>query len=337
MGNPNSKEGLPMSWAEADISYRKAMWDSISRPGAISYLEARETVLGMLNTDLVSETLALRGDTAGLVSVVASDYQQGEKNGIFLVTATTQDRQHDFVLVISKGNPGLNEEVEADFTNLGNVRSELGKNGLPLFVPQVYALSHENGIAGFSVERLTDHTELNPYPVLNLRELGFNYTYFIANTSDRNLARFNTDMKAAYRDMAKGFIINGNKVIIRAAAIQAADFYIKNQRIKKEMIARLRIVHALTGAVPSEFSPAAGDFMFKPFADDFDLRLITIRGGFTSLQANLFSEWAISLLEDITFTDDTTIQYPLFDRNPSLIQEGIQLGDDMIEKGDVSI
>ena len=327
-----SERDLKINWKPSAIKGIEEGWSKLSEPGAMTYEDVRFTAASLLERDFVCETLAARGSIVGKPTTLDLRYIQGGlKNAIFLITALDEQAQDHFVLVLSKGSPGLNEQTEADFKNLGSLRDRLLTNGLPTFVPRAYVLGNANGLNGFSVEYLPRHVEMNSNPSTGLRRLGFPYTEFFMNSPEQTAMQYNLKIHQDFIDMTEIFQFNNNTVLIRAEDVRKQRYYQVNQRIKTEVIARLFVVYKLTGAVPVEFSINAGDMMADPTKDDFDLRLITTRGGLVFVSEEEFPEWLYNYDDEVMIERELVI-FPVFDRNQALIQQGIQRGEQILSQ-----
>lgn len=286
----------------------EAKWHLHSQGTTMSYRENVLAAAGLLNKPFVFSTLSQRKRSVLEGGTLISDgtmIQLGIKNTIFGIDVGGDT----FVLVVSKGTEKLKKGVEAEFDNLKKLREALYRRGLPMFVPQVYELARGDIVSGFSFEYLPDHAELRQNAVFGGPR---QYSFFVMNTDDLPGAR-------AYNEKID---------------VQQLQRWMKgeptddpNARIKTEIIARLYIVHQLTSSVPKEFAINAGDFMADPTKEDFDLRLITVRGGWErirDLEAWLFKH---SIPGEFTLGERTsTVDCFTFDRNNRLIEAGLQRG-----------
>lgn len=281
---------------------------------AITYLEGRETAAAILNRQFVETTLAMKNPGIS-PSVEAADVtlsQQGRKNAIHKVTVGKES----FIFVMSKGTPELKEEMKREFNNLRQLREKLEERSLPLFVPQTYIMGESGKVASFSFEYLPNHLELHALGLLVGNKY---YTGFGMVAENQKAQRFN---KRAEKETVKWSRLPPDKYSLDP-----------NYRIKLELIARLYIIFELTGCVPSEFSINAGDFMADPDKEDFDLRLITVRGGWQLLgDETAFGLW----LYNCEFARATPeeqaldLKRPLFDYNLVILNEGWGKGKEML-------
>jgi len=305
-------------------------WDTFADEGTLGYAAMGQVVRGILRKEFVYKTI--KGQDPEFDEHI--DYletelsQQGRKFGIFKVRPGNIAYLYDpFILVTSRGSEKLNQEVRDDFANLKNLRAELVKRGLPAFVPQVYALGTKNGVPGFSMEYLKDHTELNWFFSPEFKGIfadsGVYYPEFTMNgktevAKDYNETRYTVFKKTYGGDVFFGPRVTPDDIL---PVLHSSDFHQKNQRLKQELVAHLYVVNHVTGAIPREFAVNSGDFMVDPTKENFDLRLITIRGGWAPLSPEDFMNWAVTH-KDVN--PDGIEDRPLLD------EESVRIG---IEKG----
>jgi hypothetical protein len=109
----------------------------------------------------------------------------------------------------------------------------------------------------------------------------------------------------------------------------SAEYVRINGILKEEIVARLYVLFALTGKVPRAFSVSAGDFMADPNKPDFDLRLITIRGGWQELPEKKFVQWLLTRQASFPPTpeiDLPTEHFPILDVDGRIIAAGLEKG-----------
>lgn len=288
-------------------------WIEFGDKSQIDPLQAREIVAEILTPSFVKGSLRILSPSFNrpISEAEVQLIQQGHKNSIYLVTAAYRD----FIFVLSRGTALVNQQLWEDFNNLRSLRSELQKAHISPFVPQVTMIGEHLNVPGYSSEYLGRHIELSAHPNLDLLQQGQYFTEFRMNGQTDKAETFNSQSFENGYSNPKG-----------------KDRYKKtHDRIKQALAARLSIIHKVTGGqLPREFRVNAGDFMADPFAENFDLQLITVRGGWEHVPDNEVFDWMMSCQESVNvysnLTDFTTVIFPLFDNNTDIINKGISEG-----------
>lgn len=281
-------------------------WDNFYRN--LKFHEAQEEAARLLTPDFLEATYNAMKKPLPTKPLQASLLQHGHKNAVYSIGRG----QDTFVLVMSKGTPELKKEVETEFANLTDLRQRLIDHHLPVFVPQPYALSREEKVSGFSFELLRNHFEMQGIALFVQYQHPENNRYFtlFKMVSNHPLAeKFNKKTVKGMSDQSQ-----------LPQLVERIDQN-PHYRIKKELAAKLYIMYKVMGAVPAEFSIDAGDFMADPRKDDFDLRLITVRGGWKKVNDEEFGNWIKNLQFGIPTLEASLAGYkrPLFDYDTELI------------------
>lgn len=277
-------------------------WEHFAQPGTFSYPKSQQAVARMLTRDFIDDTLSRISTTYPdtYQDIAISLVQQGLKFAVYEVSL--QDPA--FILITSRGTTALNAEVQTDYHNLFSLRQELVKRHWPVFVPQPLSCS----AAGFSVEYLNNHLELNVLSDRKLQEQRISQTYFLINDS--------SDKAVTY-----------NELQCQAQQTYHQDYLRRNYQIKVRMIARLWLAYLITGCLPKEFAVNAGDFMINPSKPDLDLMLTTVRGGWRKLdRESQFFTCLINHAESVRHQEYDglhRITFPLFDADENLIYAGV--------------
>lgn len=276
-------------------------WDAYAEPGTLDTHGAQEAITYVFGkTNFLTQTLGTYGIDTPPREVLVRLVQMGRKNGVY--KATTPD-DLSFITIMSRGGAKSFDETIADFQNLLNLRGKLIGKGVKPFVPTVRALYAEGGISAFSVDFLSQHCEVN---VENRTIGGETQPVLVMNTAQNGekANEFNETFTQGIEDHRS------------AEEIRARD-----RELKIRMATQLYLVHKTTGGfVPQQLCIDAGDFMADPTQSDFDLRLITVRGGWIQIPENHFFQW-LSSEEEIVDKKPTR----LF-QDQSLVDEAIAIG-----------
>jgi hypothetical protein len=289
-------------------------WEGIERDESVSIEESHAVAAKMLTRDFVEATLVTLDPAyrPSPLSVDAKMFQLGKKCGVYLVTTTTPDKSYAFVLMMARNRGRLSSEAATDFSNLRDVRKKLKERNLPLFVPSAYHLTSAEGISGFSVEYLPNHVEMDTWPnSFFLKRAGTPYAEFVMNHESAKAQDFNKQREKHFEAFMDASW-DGKDFRFTQALADASPYVQRTHAIKKAMVTRLAIINFLTGFVPREFCVNAGDFMADPEKEDFDLRLITIRGGWKEMQPELLSFWLL-IHREVFNPNGTPIEFPVFD------------------------
>ncbi len=288
-------------------------WDFHTYGTKMTYGESETVAARILGRRFVDSTMTMIDpDYQGSISdYSATLIQLGKKNAIYKVDVDP----YSFVLVMSKGSPKLKDELETEFKNLRGLRRLLREKHLPVFVPQSYVLGGYKGVSGFSFEYLPEHLELR---------------YVFAGAEDRTYSFFAMNAVGEKADLFNSrFYTPLLENTMSSAEIDRPDS--PHYRIKTELIARLYIMHRLTGCIPAEFSVNAGDFMADPDKDNFDLRLITVRGGWR--KNNSLADWLYNQSSEpaqmTVVGTNVAIDCPVFNKDRNIIAAGLQRGKEM--------
>lgn len=292
------------------------VWFRHTKSDRLSDSDARSAVETTLSQGFVDTTLTLM-DPSSFPTASETEVQliqMGQKCNVFLVTAVTPaDLKYQFVLMQSKGNDRLNKALVDDFRDLQELRTALVRKGVSTFVPEPFVLGEGNGTPAFSFQFLPDHEEVNPSLEMLMAVNGAPYCHLVANSDSPSAEAFNQEM---YRKIIglPGFVYPRPE--INEEVFRSSPYYQITERLKAQMIARLYVTHKLLGKLPREFSIAAGDFMarFDVDVDNFDLQLITIRGGWEGVSRDGFKDWIRNRSEILRtdFTDKQGRKVPLF-------------------------
>lgn len=301
-------------------AYYELQWGQFGGP--LTYMQARTAAASLLTTSFLEQTFngMRRPNLLSAREAHVVLLQHGRKNAVYGIHVG--DRS--FIFTISRGTSRLQQEVEMEYENLRSLRQKLREAGLPVFVPQSFAVVRGEAVSGFSIEYLSQHFEMQADGRL-VRQLP---------PLDR--VKYHTTFKMVSDDpKAKHFNDFIERNWQRWVFSKRAKKNDPNYRIKIELIARLFLTHAVTGCIPAEFSVKAGDFMADIRKPDYDLRLITVRGGWRGLSFDQFRSW----LMEVEFSQGTPeeiaagLQRPLFDFDPVIIKEGLQRGKRIFTTG----
>lgn len=330
-------EPLRVSWVPNDLRLSSDR-RHLSDPGAMNIPQSNLIVNELLTRGFVEETLSSRDPSyrgGSVDSVFVDPFTEGLKNFIFLIHVRGRQRLlQPFILVLSKGNDNLNNEVRTDYRDLKDISVQLDERRLTRFVPRPYVLGEARGFPGFSVEYLPNHYEMVCANAPELEEVfNMQFAALMMNPTRPStlLDSLNGGTELWNNKMARNYLIMiGKARQARTAAladesIRRSTFYTTEDRIKLEMIARLYMLNQLTGSVSSQFRVNAGDFMIK--LTDFDLRLITVRGGLTPKDEVQFRDWLLNFQEHtVNANPELERHFLLFDGNEELIKKGIDKG-----------
>lgn len=288
-------------------------WAKLSDADSIPHLQAQAIASGMLSRTFIDRTqVALDKSYSGQSTFAEiQPWQQGRKTAVYFVSTP----EHKFILQVAKNGGRLSDELRQDFADLIELRRKLIAGGLPVFVPKPLALTEYQGIAGFSVEYLPDHLELICQPDIGMLYAGIKLPVFKMNTAGAKTEAFEAAKESAFKAAFEAITVANANVVTDMSQIQRilskgmyhSPFGTMMERIKEEMVASLYIVNRLTGCVPREFQIGAGDFMADPDKADYDLKLITVRGGFKDMQAELFPLWLATYEDFVDFRPDANL------------------------------
>lgn len=326
----NQADFFPVTWKN-NRAFQFGNWNYFRTPGTISEEEARVAVSRLLTPAFVTQTISQIDpkSESSISGLTVESIQGGFRYAIFRVDTSTGTTIHPFILILSKGSPQLNEEIKADFKNLKDLYGRMVNTGIVPFVPKVFVLGEGNGIAGFSVEYLADHVEMNVKKSALLELYGAQFPVYWANTETwRQL--FNHHSSAAESDLDYQLRAAPDDHNVLQHILMNSRYFRIHEGITAEIIAKLYVIHSLTDCVPRDFSINAGDIMGRLGSGDIDLRLTTIRGGWRQCGVKQFAHWMVDHREEIPQFYGGSVIYPF---NKRSITQGIRRGLEILGRG----
>jgi hypothetical protein len=342
----NLAENAVVTW-RIDPASNQRMLDHRKRlnPDATPLDETKQQLKDILLGGLANRTLDFEPLKPGYYQELAVRFVQfGDRYDIFLVRAISANPGNDdeFVVAASQGGEKRDQELVDDYKNLGDAYKQLDKQDLPIFVPKPYVANlqgfYQSPLRCFSMQNLSQHMEVNSRDFSELTEVAKPpYTYFFMHSSDPLLG-FDHEYSSMVQHMMKSDVIEAVKKLgeddpSAGYEVGNSDHYKGARRIKEAMVSRLFLLYHVLGGVPKEFAVNAGDFMADPEKNDFDLKLITIRGGLEELPSEeAFRQWALDHNERLRRDREPDYKYPLFDKNPAIVDKGIRNAQEAISK-----
>lgn len=321
---------LPVTWKQSR-TFQFGNWDYFRTPDTISEDEARVAVSRLLTPGFVTQTISqIDPNSEGSISgLTVESIQGGFRYAIFRVDTSTGTNVHPFILILSKGSPQLNEEIKADFKNLKDLYGRMVNTGIVPFVPKVFVLGEGNGAAGFSVEYLADHVEMNVKKSALLESYGVQFPEYWANTETwQQFFNLHSSDVESDLDYQLGTAPEDQTVLTRT--LFDSQYVRLHEGITAEIVGKLCVIHSLTDCVPRDFSINAGDIMGKLGIRDIDLRVTTIRGGWQQCKVEQFVQWMVDHREEIPEFYGGGVIYPFNKRN---ITQGIRRGLEILGRG----
>ncbi len=299
-------------------------WEGTKADGTASIGQIQGTISGALTRRFIDSSVGLSTECSK-VSVGYLD--GGTKNAVAQV-----DGQgfNPFILMVSLGTPGLNDNTVSDYQGLNLLYQEALRRGIKPFVARPLALTTFNGVPAFSVELLGEHV------AVNTRVASFFIDAPIQVFLDRPEVFLSTDLP-------KGADFNSLQLNAKAALLRRLlitedikkgsldEIFGKSEWLRptNEMltaiVSRLYLIHRLTnGCLPAEFSIIAGDFMVNPDVPGYDPMLTTIRGGLRNIGRLSFEQYMYAL-ESLLYLTQTELQVQhVF--TPGIVREGVAIG-----------
>lgn len=314
--------------SQIDLVSQKVGWEYFANPDILSESDAKSALEETLSESFVRRTLSLTLEEPfeDILGTQVSLFQMGFKCNVYLARVISADREATLVLIQSKGGPRLNQELETDFANLGELRNILVEEGIHPFVPNPFVLDRQSKAPAFSVEALINYDEIIPeVSPISIIEEKKPYIVMVGNSTSAHAEEFNQRLNLGLGRLP---IQDGLLWKLPASAVKSSISYQADAQLKTEIISRLYIVHTLMGKLPREFSLSAGDFManLDLELDTFDPFLITIRGGWESIPAREFNAWIAS-----NRAYATNAEYNVL-KDPELIEAGIKVGQEILSQ-----
>lgn len=327
----DNKAGLfPVTWKK-NRAFQFGNWNYFRTPGTISEDEARVAVSRLLTPAFVTQTISQIDpkSESSISGLTVESIQGGFRYAIFRVDTNIGTNVRPFILILSKGSPQLNEEVRADFGNLKDLYGRMVQASIVPFVPRVFVLGERNGVAGFSVEYLADHAEVNVKKSALLESYGAQFPEYWVNTETwRQL--FNHHSTASESDLDYQLRTAPEDHDVLRDILFNSQYVRLHEGISTEIIGKLYVVHTLTGCVPRDFALNAGDIMGRLGNSDIDLRLTTIRGGWQQCGVEQFAHWMVDHKEVIPQFYGGGVIYPFTKR---CVIQGIRRGREILGRG----
>jgi hypothetical protein len=231
----------------------------------------------------------------------------------------------------------LDQQTVSDYQNLKTLYTETSTLKISPFSTKPYALSTDT-LPAFSGQLFRNHVEMNTRYAY--WEVTPNITiplvqpeYFMHDQSKADWFNETADelKYQLLKDNVELFLKTPTSAAIRSLrsqTIRNSDWYSLMRTLQIETIAKLYLLYQTLGQMPKELELSAGDFMADPLRSDYDLKLITLRGGL--MEVDDIYEFLLAHTEYDRYEGGVSIGYLPF--NEETIELGIAQANNILEE-----